>query len=469
MGEPVNPIDAQLQYSYIQVWDEMLDTVLSREAYLFTPNELATIERFRSMSYPARYLFIRLFVRRKGFFRLSTLIRYSRDVPDVHQAARELCAYTSFEQAERAKRETTPPQRVVIVIDGSPESKPVKRDPSEQPAASTSAVTIEGSERDYESALGAFAENENQLFQRADLEELAAMVSLDELKTLARQMNLDPPKVTRNGKPITVGWTRASIIKGLRHQSKGQATLFNFSSTATTSRKGTTTRKRTLSLQYSEVGAKRTQADLVAHKLMRLIGPVIKLDDAAVKLFLRLHLVFHRCATPPNQNTLTNALLSRFEKRSYPDYPISRQFTIFPDRAALLTFERAVHLEQDVEAAIEVARSPFGGHRPSATTDGGNLKKPKEQLDAEVEAWQQGRRAEKRRRFTRLLELFEQSWVQWSDALEIFRQTRPTAKDPHDPDDRRTYYMRRFTPGWVLTHCVFVREGHFCQILFEAD
>lgn len=470
-------------YSYVHVWDEMLETVLSRESYLFTPNELATVDRFQSLSYPARYLFIRLFVRRRGFFRLSTLTRYGRDVPDVSDAARELCAFTTFsaQRQQQRQREVTPPppcptrRKHVIVIDGSPETPPAaavqckrRSDPSQQQQqqeephlqsiASTSAVTLDDlAEAHHQDALGAFAQDGRDLFARADLQELAAMVSMDELKTLAKQMKLDPPKIKKQGKEVTVAWTRASVVQALASQSTGQSTLFSFAASSSAKTANTNATTRTLSLAFSGKGTKMTQAHLAAHKLMALIGPVIKLDDACIKLFLRLHLVFHRCAAPPNQNTLTKALLARFEKRAYPDYPISRQFTIFPDRRALLAFEKAVQLEQQVELAIEVARSPFGGHRPSATTGGGAVRKSRKQLDEEVALWQKGRRAEKRRRFSKLKGLFETSWAQWLEALQVERQTRPQVKDPQDPDDRKTYYMRRFTPGWVLTHCVFVR------------
>lgn len=450
--------------SYVQVWDEMLDTVLARESYLFADRELAAIERFRQMSYPARYLFIRLFVRRRGYFRVNSLTRYARDVPDVKAACAELCSFDSFDSEihNRKERESTPPSRAVIVLDGSP---------VQQPTASTSAVTLDSNatpnadpECVYDRALGKFAQDEATLVHRSDLDELAGMVTMDELKSLTRHMNLAPPKIQKNGKTIPVNWTRASLVQALKKQSTGQSTLFNFaasSSTTTTITKATQQpqqpqQRRSLSLAFSVAGKKRSQADFVVQKLLELMGPLIKLDDASIKLFLRLHLVFHRCAVAPNHNTLTNALLSRFEKRSYPDYRITRQFTIFPDRDTFLEFEQAVAMEQRVEAALEVARSPLGGYRPSATTDGGARKKPRAQLEAEVEAWQKGRRSEKRKRFMHVKECFEMSWTMWNAALEKETQTMPQVKDPNDPDDRLTYYMRRFRPGWVLTHCVFV-------------
>lgn len=439
----------------------MLDTVLGCESYLFTAAELATVARFQAMSYSARYLFIRLFVRRPGYFRTATLTRYARDVPDINASCQELCAFASLATEQRAQRQVTPPkQRTVIVIDGSPEVKtftsPLE---AEQPPASTSQLALDAHERDVQANLGVFAEDQTNLYKRANLEELAKLVSVEELKVVAKQMNLSPPKIKKNGKLVTIPWTRHTITKALRSQSSGQSTLFNLASSAPTQMSGGIKQQhRSLALSFSMAGKKQSQTDLIVHKLMHIIGPVIKLNESAIQLFLRLHLVFHRCATPPTQNTLTNALLSRFEKRSYPDYTITRQFAIFPDRDALLEFERAVRLEQHVEAILEIARSPCGGHRPSATSAGGTVKKGGQQLEQEVEAWQRGRRAEKRRRWSNVKDVFETSWRMWRQALETEQATRPQVTDPADPDDRRTYYLRRFRPGWVLTHCLFASQ-----------
>lgn len=181
--------------------------------------------------------------------------------------------------------------------------------------------------------------------------------------------------------------------------------------------------------------------------VLSIIGPVIKLDPSMTKLYNRLHLIFHRCAPPTNHNSMTAPLLARFQKRSYPEYQLSRSFTIFPNREELIKYEAALNIERDLEEALETAHAPVNGPRPSATTDNGTIEKDPDVLAQEVTEWKKARTGAKQKRFKRILAMFEIAWEAWLKCVE-----EEKAKDALDckkgkEDDRLSYYLKRFHVG----------------------
>ncbi|KAL1922346.1 uncharacterized protein VTP21DRAFT_9885 [Calcarisporiella thermophila] len=74
---------------YLDLFVEILDTVLASESKLFLINELTLFDSFRSLSRPSQILFVRLFLRKRdAWFRVREL-KYT-DVGDVNEACREL-------------------------------------------------------------------------------------------------------------------------------------------------------------------------------------------------------------------------------------------------------------------------------------------------------------------------------------------------------------------------------------------
>ncbi|GAA5976907.1 hypothetical protein JCM11641_002192 [Rhodosporidiobolus odoratus] len=74
IGEEAQQEEKLLQRSsiYVQAADEMLDAVLSHEAFLFSEEEQAALKRWRELDYQTRYLFMRLFLRKHGWIRVSS-------------------------------------------------------------------------------------------------------------------------------------------------------------------------------------------------------------------------------------------------------------------------------------------------------------------------------------------------------------------------------------------------------------
>ncbi|RPA71367.1 hypothetical protein BJ508DRAFT_419942 [Ascobolus immersus RN42] len=79
---------------YVQAFDLALDTVLEHESHLFSEEEMEIFGKYRSLSYEAQYLYIRLFLRKTAaWFRLDK-IHYDRDITDVEEAAKVLLGPT---------------------------------------------------------------------------------------------------------------------------------------------------------------------------------------------------------------------------------------------------------------------------------------------------------------------------------------------------------------------------------------
>ncbi|BFZ62220.1 hypothetical protein YB2330_003305 [Saitoella coloradoensis] len=70
---------------YVQAFETILDTVLENELHLFSEEEMRLFAIYKSLRYEARYLFVRLFTRKAGWFRINKL-QYGNDVVDMDEA-----------------------------------------------------------------------------------------------------------------------------------------------------------------------------------------------------------------------------------------------------------------------------------------------------------------------------------------------------------------------------------------------
>lgn len=162
----------------------------------------------------ARYLFVRLFLRKNGWFRVRAL-DYSAEIGDVAKACEEMCAVAAAEGAEDATLPPSPSPKApqlsaspeVIDLDGddddeAPSAIPAKllakaadRTPAEKPeprptallGVSTTALQF-GRDESGE-GLEHFAWDTEVLRARADVDEVLAMLSLDELKVCGPRLH----------------------------------------------------------------------------------------------------------------------------------------------------------------------------------------------------------------------------------------------------------------------------------------
>ncbi len=80
------------------------------------------------------------------------------------------------------------------------------------------------------------------------------------------------------------------------------------------------------------------------------------------ELFQRLNLVYFRCTDMSSNSILLPLILSKSRRRHYPPCLAKRTCDIFPTRDALLQYERALHLEEEMD---KILGQPLeGGEKP---------------------------------------------------------------------------------------------------------
>lgn len=285
---------------YVQMFDEVLETVLEGERFLFLDEELRLFDRFKALSYPARYLLVRLILRKaEKWHRSDALNRnYHLDIPDLNAAIDELSKPFTPIPTPQVKDDG----REYIVIEDSDDEEDAKVcQPPPDP-------------------VGFFIQEDCN----ASIHEMLGCLKLPELRDLARTMKLK-----------VVDPRRSAIVDLLLANAGKQTTLANFFSRAGQRKKGQTTRLR----------------DMVKE----ITGPCIRVNCQIRRLFQRINLVFFR--STELSATLLPLILSRTKasnpsRRNYPSYLHSRTTDIFPSRTALLTYEGALELEKRMEDAF---------------------------------------------------------------------------------------------------------------------
>ncbi|GAA96728.1 uncharacterized protein L969DRAFT_20070 [Mixia osmundae IAM 14324] len=474
---------------YVQAFEEMLDVVLRSESFLFSETELRVLSRWSALSYEARYLFVRLFIRKHVWHRASQ-IGYADEIADVARACHELSQPVSElpEASPGLDREVTPapemgtgttyfnpivlvspsrtasaaiaarrrpaapatPERVrtiesvmagddsfltsgnagePISIDDSPQRppsrpapRPMQSAPSASPSTSSQAELPEwartlgpGAKRNDDPAIVRFARDEQVLREQDDLPALLAMLSLDELKLIAKEMRISKS-----------GTTRDSIIKALSRSATSQTTL-SFLPKRSPSLETKTSGSPQLSLKFDEKGRTLCQGEIMVAKVLTRLGACIELDHTVVSLFLRVHLIFHRSSVL-SSGTLTSSLLSRFKLRNYPEYQISRSFNIFKSRRSLLDYEKALLVEHKMEDCLGELSETWAQRKGTEWRTQGYI---------------EGRR------------VWEAVWPAWKQMVHLAEEEDRIKLEKEDIDDRLTYYRKRFHPAWPLTRVVY--------------
>ncbi|CAH7684646.1 hypothetical protein BY996DRAFT_4585666 [Phakopsora pachyrhizi] len=448
---------------YVECFEEMLNTVLEHEHYLFSEPELRVLRKWGGLPYSSRYLFVRLFMRKNSnWFRLDRLQNYKSEINDIHKACRDLCApmndikepptpKKNFDFQNSAMPETSLENRALAIQGLGNHSDlvaPINADiphgipripspvhvqstkiypeamltplspPSSPPAISSS------SDLDFFATMT----SENQCVISTD--ELLERMSLIELKVLAKKEGVNPHT------------SRDMIIFGLKKATKSQSTLGGgFSSK--------TKEKKQLSLKYDKKGRKDRQIFSLNSRILKFIGPCIKLSSTICSLFIRLHLIFYRNSSV-SEKTMTASVLARFKKRNYPVYKVIREQALFESRNALIRYENALKREKEFDELL--AAPP---------------EEVKKNIRLDTKEEKERRRAAKDQRLKKALEVFENIWSEWQAAIveEDGRQERTRhalsslgmdVEEKVAEFDRLNYYKRRFRPGecWPLTRIV---------------
>ncbi|KAF9437609.1 hypothetical protein BGZ76_000066 [Entomortierella beljakovae] len=392
------PVQYRWKTVYVAVFELALDTVLPEESFLFTDEEHALFETYRALEDDPKHLFVRLFLRNQKYWqRQSKLEGRYREIEDLGGAIKQLIA-------------------VGLLMDQN---------------------TIQ------------------------DPEEALVMLTVDELKVLARRIGIIE---TLSGKQRQ-GMVKA-ILEHFRQQSFLSKRLLLAPGGAVD---GGAERKRGLATHiFSSDSKKRDNALL--DKIIDISGPCIKIFPDIMKIFERLHLVFYRAKDYSVKSVLIEAILAKIGQRNFPQYEITRTSTVFRDRDELINYEAAIKLYSDLLEMIESAIGPGrgavvyvrdGNQDAMKNKVGLNIKtsqrsntvqtpsKKASENDKNTDTGAIDKDPEQERRRLEVIGIYEKVIQEaenikgpWRDYLAT--EAGPTKQSPN-------YFLMRFSPGWVYT------------------
>ncbi|KAH9832914.1 VRR-NUC domain-containing protein [Rhodofomes roseus] len=382
---------------YVSLFEDMVSTVLAKEHCLFTLDEIACLGRYSKLSYHARYLLVRLCLRKADKWHRLSALKYEGELGNnVRPAIAELCGKAHSPAAGNAssvKAEVKVEQEAEpLSLSHEPPWDPAKIgqvDPavkieSTEPKVKTEEPEIidltSGTDADELPQIGApplarkpreefeqgpvpgsvhasFAEDESG----ATLRELLECLAVEELKATAKQF-----KVKGSSKDV--------LIDELIRTCSGQATLgFFLGQPKKRSKKGNST----VLTQSNVFLSGRTQADRLRAVVMKTLETCVRINDHIIKLLRRINLVYFR-KTQQAPSMLTESILAYARKRSYTSYQYDRTPTIWPSRAALLAYEEALEKEAQVDAILDgTSNASFRVRSSTSRTPGPAAKRVK--------------------------------------------------------------------------------------------
>lgn len=234
------------------------------------------------------------------------------------------------------------------------------------------------------------------------VEEAAPLLSLDELKSLAKEAKIQ-------------GRNKAELVKSLCRMSQQQAGLMSLGLSRHNSRESPSSGDAEDRPLKPKTKLRREDSNREQHflgKILAILGPCIRLSTAPFKLFERVHLVFYR-STEWTEKSLTTIILAKIARRHFPEYIVCRTSTIFSSRSRLLEYETAIKLESEVDRISEFGEIPG----------------------------EEG--------FKRIMEVFETVYPRWKTLVAEEQEKEQTTYEMGEGA-----YLRRFTPGHSFTRII---------------
>ncbi|EGN95749.1 hypothetical protein SERLA73DRAFT_76815 [Serpula lacrymans var. lacrymans S7.3] len=322
---------------YVTLFEDMLKTVLGgAEEALFLEKEIDYFYYFSRLSYNARYLIIRLLLRRPDKWHRLDSLKYQAELgtrANIIDAIKELCKFDEEVEIKAEEQEV-----IDLTLDDYDTYSPPSL-PQVQAQAGPS-TCAEVKDEPPEPDLTVLAEDESKM----DLRCLLECLTVDELKSFAKDMKVKTVQ------------KRAHIISALLNVAPAQTT-FDFMKRRVSSLKtgaGGAMMKsfRQTTLSFIPGQKCKTQHERLREMVIAKLGKCIKVSSAFQKLVRRAHLVCFRL-TQHAQTLLTSSILCQAKKRCYPAYAWSRTPDIWPSREALMAYEEALELEAQVDAIFD--------------------------------------------------------------------------------------------------------------------
>lgn len=291
---------------YVDAFNLALNTVLDEESHLFDALEQEVFAQWRMLSYPAQFLYVRLFLRKAATWHRIGRLGYHSDIADLQEAAEELQKSRSMPCSAEAVAPIHPGELE------TPDGVYLTGDAFSFADASSEHITT--------------------------MEEASSLLSLEELKLLAKDVKAQ-------------GKNKKELLAALRRTSQTQGGLAWKGLKRSDTEDSTNSVRSETSETFDNSEANR-DSHFVRKILEGTTGECIRLSKAAFKLFERVHLVFYR-STEWTDKSLTAIILAGVSKRNYPEYVVARSANIFEDRAMLLEFEASLRTQWKMDNILE--------------------------------------------------------------------------------------------------------------------
>ncbi|KAI9571252.1 VRR-NUC domain-containing protein [Boletus coccyginus] len=407
----------------------MIGTVIKEEKHLLNDEEFALLAVFAHLSYNARFLMVKLLLRKQETWHRLDTLKYEAELGSVSAmvaAIDELCEVGP--KPSDVGKEEEPEERGVVdlLVDESVANSRTERD-------KLASVDIESQERLGNRPL-ALARSEREM----DLRSLLECLRVDELKAIAKQLKL---------KPIQ---KKDDLIRDLLGVSSSQSTLTSFACRdGVTQPKGRGYHQTKLSFPKLKPQKERLR-EIVLSRIVRCV----RVDEEFFGVIHRVNLVYFRLAqyTP---GILVAALLTRFGKRAYPGYEYERTRNVWPSRQALLEYEEVLIVEGQIDTLLAGNVPLFGGRAAGSKTPAakflptpvtpGNVNDNREGEGIEDEDTMPDVKPDNIRvRGARMVkDIFERLYPRWQDVVKTKGE-----------ENSRAGGLERFHYGHVLTRIV---------------
>jgi fanconi-associated nuclease 1 len=234
------------------------------------------------------------------------------------------------------------------------------------------------------------------------VEEAVALLSLDELKSLAKDAKVQ-------------GKNKAELAKSICRMSNQQVGLLSMGLRRTSTTESAASSGQDTPDKQSPGSGLGEDANRRKHfldKILAITGPCVRLSLPVFRLFERVHLVFYR-STEWTEKSLTTIILAKISKRNFPSYIVSRSSSIFASRSQLLEFETAMRSEYAVDSILE-----YNG----PVTEAG---------------------------FQKVIDTFEALYPRWKIILQEEQE-----KEERVYESGEGAYLRRLSPGHAYTRII---------------
>ncbi|KAH7909857.1 VRR-NUC domain-containing protein, partial [Hygrophoropsis aurantiaca] len=453
-----------ISHAYVEVFEEMLATVIKHEQHLLSADEIDRFVAFNNLTNNAKFLMVKLLLRKPdSCFRLDSLDYGTQmgGIEGVLCAIEELCRSTSFKELQEEIQVKEEEQEVIDLTLGLEDNPPQPEKPEtepEQPVAGPSTLKLEESKPEPI----VLAEDETNM----DLRSLLECLKLDELKAIGKQWK------------VTAAPRKHDLISALINSTLTQSTI-SFCTPKNRTKSATNAPLRQTKLPFFSHRSPKTSQERLRQVVIKTLRKCVRLNSTFVSVIRRANLIFFR-STQYTPNLLLPALLCRFNKRFYPAYTYSRTDFIWRTREDLLAYEAALEVEGRIDAIFngdattteKLSRNDktpvrFTGHQfrtpitpvktGNSSTFSGPMKTPdvrykdkvhkcnvSEQTHMDFEPELDVKPEPQRIRAARLvLEIFEIAYPQWKDLVQLKGE-----------EDEKRFGLERFDCGHVLTRVV---------------